>query len=164
MTATTTYSAIRLWAESRLDALVPAVSSDVPFARARGEVDLEAWAAKNPAACLRRYQLLRSVDLGPPPVSDLESQQVTVPLLLLVAYPGSWQRYGVDGSVVDLHDAVDSDRRLILGRDGVAVEAYADYPAGLHAIVCLAHSVLELAGGVFLSSFDLRATYYEAIT
>src|SRR5690349_3072119 len=92
-TPTTTAGAIRDRIATVIEAIVPAVgpsaAPDNRFKRYRNEggADFEKWAAENPQAAFRRFQVRDDGNAEPPEVSNEDVEALRVTFHVMVAYP-----------------------------------------------------------------------------
>lgn len=114
-----TAAAIRDRAHSLIEALTPTSDSRVPFLRYRneGDGDFDDWVEKNPAACLRRFQVRDDGSETPPDVSNVDVDMRHITLIVRVAYPHTG-RYGAD-QALDRDDVIDQDWGKINGKLGI---------------------------------------------
>lgn len=108
----TTVGGIRDAQATLIEALTPTTAADVKFRREEGRIDFKEWCKKNPSACLRRFSIMGSFELEGPLVSNTDYEAYRTSVILTVAYPKQFARYGGD-NIRDLSDLVHEDTFLI---------------------------------------------------
>jgi hypothetical protein len=106
---TSTIEAIRDRLYTLVEALTPALDSQVKFRRHRAERDgrLEDWAEKHLAACLRRFSSRATGADEMPLVSNTLTETVKTVMELRIAYPQD-HRYGA-ANALDRDDVIEQD-------------------------------------------------------
>jgi hypothetical protein len=106
---TVTAAGIRDQIYTLIEALTPASLSADKFRRYRneGDADFDAWAEKNPAASLRRFQVREVGDDEPPLTSSTIEERVRVRFEIRMAYPQN-HRYGAANGM-DRDDVINAD-------------------------------------------------------
>lgn len=104
-----------------IEALAPISLERDKFIRHRNELgaDFEEWAEKNPAGCLRRFQVREVGDDEEPDVSNTQFEAVEVEFEVRLSYPQT-HRYG-SGNAMDRDDVMNEDWKRIdmaIGRLG----------------------------------------------
>lgn len=127
---TTTYEAILGTMVSGITAISPAKSAHVPFGAYSGEVDFMQWVDQNPSACFRKFEILNTFNYERNGVSDTNVWEFIHPVILMVAYPTQWGKYGAKNQR-DADCLMDSD--VVQIDTVVGLNGYANYPAGLAA-------------------------------
>jgi hypothetical protein len=96
-----------------LEALTPDSLADVRFRRYRNEddADFPAWAERNAAACLRRFQVREIGDDEPPLVSNVQVEVIETEFEIRIAYPQT-HRYGA-ANAMDRDDVMNQDWKRI---------------------------------------------------
>lgn len=107
--ALATAEAIRDRVYALIEALTPTSLAADKFRRYRNEdgADFDAWAEKNPAAALRRFQVREVGDDEMPLVSFVTQERVRVRYAIRVAYPQT-HRYGAANGM-DRDDVLNQD-------------------------------------------------------
>jgi hypothetical protein len=107
--ALATQEAIRDRVYALVESLTPTSLTADKFKRYRNEAgaDFDAWAEKNPSACLRRFQVRETGSDEPPDVSNTDLEAVELDLTLRIAYPQT-HRYGA-ANAMDRDDVMNQD-------------------------------------------------------
>jgi len=126
--ATATAAAIRDRAIAVIKSLDPTVVSGDRFIPHRNEwgANFRDWALKNPASCVRRYQVRTTGADRPIEVTDEQLETHYLELEVVVAYPQT-HRWGADAAL-DRDDVMEADRFLIDDVIGVRGSANFSYP------------------------------------
>jgi hypothetical protein len=112
-------SAIRNQGYTLLEAITPTYLTPDKFRRYRneGSADFQAWAEKNPTACIRRFQIRQVGTDDLPTVSDTTTERVTLQLEIRIAYPQT-ERFG-NANAMSRDDVLNEDWRAINYRIGL---------------------------------------------
>ncbi len=156
----TTQAAIRDSMIASVRGLTPTYHAAEKFRQHRDRLDLRAWAAQNPASCLRLFSVRFVADLEPPTVSDTESEMVTRSIEVVVAYPADG-RHGKDLELRDLDDVIEEDLRMI--DDTIGTNGFA-HLAGTNpgATVITDGDAREDGGAVTFGVLRMRCHYYRS--
>lgn len=154
--ATTTPAAIRDVIIARIEGLTPPTfGANLYIPHREDRLDLRAWAAANPSACLRRFAVETRGDTAEVEVTMVTQEQVRETFEIVIAYPDS-NRFG---SRQGLHDAIASDLRHIdyyAGTTGFSVT-----PTSNATIISKQYS-RERDGAVFFGVIPLEVVYWRA--
>lgn len=126
-TLTTTIEAIRDGQIALIRALAPTSHAKHGFEVAEDMVDFRKWARKQTQAAFRKFTVEERTDYPPPEVSNTQVEFLTSELLVSVAYPKKFSRFGPD-NMRDLSDVADSDFHQI--DSAIGHRAAANYVSG----------------------------------
>lgn len=154
--ATTTPAAIRDVITARIEGLTPPTfGANLYRPHRHDRMDLRAWAAANPAACLRVFAVETRGDTAEVEVTMVTQEQVRETFEIVIAYPES-NRFG---TLQGLHDVIASDLRHLdyyAGTTGFSVT-----PTSNATIISKQYS-REQDGAVFFGVIPLEVVYWRA--
>lgn len=144
----TTFETIRNQQVAVIEALTPTKIAGHGFRAHREQAEYMAWVEKNPAASLRRFQILSGLDIEASPSSDGHVELWRHTFELRVAYPRQFGRYGKENER-DMEDVIELDIRQIDG--AIGRHGFANYVAGQQLCERESTGVVDLAGAKVLS-------------
>jgi hypothetical protein len=140
----TTFETIRDAQFAVIEALTPTKLAGRPFQRHRESKAFMAWVEANPTRCLRRVQILSSLEIETAETSDGFMQHWQHTEDVRVAYPLEMGIYGAENER-DMEDLIELDLRSIngaIGRHGIF-----NYVAGQQVCEFQRSSLEEVDGG-----------------
>ena len=160
--ATATAAAIRDRVHTLVEALAPAAHNGIKFLRLRNEAsgNIDEWAEKNPAACLRRFQARQVNTDDPPLVSDTTTERIILTLEMRVCYPQSG-KFGSDNAL-DRDDAINQDWLKI--NKSVGMYGRANFSATHDCTPLPATMDMERGQGVDIMVVRLQFEFLRATT
>lgn len=153
---TTTPGAIRDIIIARIAGLTPPLHSRDRFVAHREEVAIRDWAAKSPAAALRRFTVETAGDTSDPTVTAVTIEQVSESFDIVIAYP-STARFA---DRLGLNDVIASDLRHVTYHAGTA--GFSITPTSNATIVSGAFRREVDFPGVVFGVIPLTVTYWRS--
>jgi hypothetical protein len=145
-----------------IEALTPTSLSSDKFRRYRNEdgADFQAWAEKNPAAALRRFQVRQAGDDGEPDVSNTTEETVEIEFEILIGYPAN-HRYG-PANGMDRDDVRKQDWKQI--KHTIGIDGRGNFSSGHDCTPLGAVETLEQGGKIDYSVIRVRFRYQRSTT
>jgi hypothetical protein len=157
-----TAEAIRDRIYALLEALTPTSLSSDKFRRYRNEdgADFPAWAEKNVAAALRRFQVRQVGDDGEPDVSNTTEETVEIDFEITLAYPQT-HRYGAANGM-DRDDVRKQDWKQI--KHTIGIDGRGNFSSSHDCTPLGAVETLEQGGKIDYSVIRARFRYQRSTT
>jgi hypothetical protein len=157
----TTFNSIRSQQMTLIEALTPSSLAGQKFRRHREATSFMEWVEANPAACFRRFEILRNWDDDQQPTSDGSLEGAAHSMELRVAYPLREKGlYGAENER-DMDELIDQDRRLIDG--AIGLNGGANYVANQHLCESTGHEVGAAGEGARVLSITFSLLYDRSV-
>jgi hypothetical protein len=157
----TTFNSIRDQQIALIEALTPSSLSGQKFRRHREATPFMGWVEANPAACFRRFEILRNWDDDQQPTSDGSLEGAAHSMEVRVAYPLREKGlYGPENER-DMDELIDQDRRLIDG--AIGLNGGVNYVSSQHLCESTGHEVGTAGEGARVLSITFSLLYDRSV-